>query len=93
MLNAFSKTVDRLRAGLAHGVDVFISEPEIVVFRQRWISVRVGEDHMVIDHIRIGPTAVVQARKRDPQFFLFLYHVEYPPRRQRPLVDAVERGG
>ena len=45
----------------------------------------------MIDDIRIRPAAVVQARERNPQILLLLNYIEDSPRRQRPLVDAVER--
>ena len=91
VLDAFAQPVDRLRAGLADGLDVFVGERKIIAPRQRRIGVRVWKDRMVIDHIRIGPAAVVQSGERNAQFLLLLDEIKNSTRCQRPLVDAVER--
>ena len=64
----------------------FIGEVAHVDPTLRWI----GEYHMVIDHVRIRPAAVVQTSERNPQLLLLLDQVEHSSRCQRPFVDAVQ---
>lgn len=91
VFDTFAQAVDGFGTGAADCREVFIRQPEIIAFRPAGVRFRVRKHRMMIDHIWIGPTAVVKPGKRYSQLFLLLDHIKNATRGQRPLIDAVQR--
>ena len=90
VFDALAQAVNNLRPRRPHGLDIFVRQPEIITLRPPGIGVEIRKHHVDIDHIRIGPMAIVQSDKGDAEFALRLGKIQQATRGQRPFVHSVQ---
>src|ERR1043165_1270842 len=91
VLDALTQSEHNPGTGFHDGCKVLVGARETVAFGKGRVGIEIRKSSMNVDHVRIGPMAIVQARQRDGQLAMIGREIHRSAIVQRSAVDAVKR--